>query len=79
MNTIVIPVPLQEDILQQIDKFVAVKKCSRVDLIREATFMYINRKQMWQELFSEGERIAAQNNLTETDVMREIKNHRQQP
>jgi metal-responsive CopG/Arc/MetJ family transcriptional regulator len=78
MNTIVIPVPLQEDVLRQIDKFVAVKKCSRVDLIREATIMYINRKRVWQELFSEGERIAAQKNLTETDVMREIKNHRQQ-
>jgi metal-responsive CopG/Arc/MetJ family transcriptional regulator len=78
MNTIVIPVPLQEDVLQQIDRFVAVEKCSRIDLIREATITYINRKRRWQELFSEGERIAAQRNFTETDVMREIKNHRQQ-
>jgi metal-responsive CopG/Arc/MetJ family transcriptional regulator len=79
MNTIVVPVPLQEDLLRQIDRFVVAEKRSRVDLIKEATITYINRKQRWQELFSEGERMAAQNNFTELDVMREIKNHRQQP
>ncbi|MDR0680817.1 MAG: hypothetical protein LBG15_03035 [Dysgonamonadaceae bacterium] len=78
MNTIVVPVPLQEDVLRQIDRFVVTEKRSRIDLIKEATITYINRKQRWQELFSEGERIAAQNNFTETDVMREIKIHRQQ-
>jgi hypothetical protein len=41
------------------------------------TVVYINRKQRWQKLFSEGERIAAQSNFTEADVMREIKDHRQ--
>jgi metal-responsive CopG/Arc/MetJ family transcriptional regulator len=79
MNTIVVSIPLQEDVLQQIDRFVATEKRSRADLIREATIVYINRKQRWQKIFSEGERIAAQSNFTEADVMREIKNHRQQP
>jgi metal-responsive CopG/Arc/MetJ family transcriptional regulator len=78
MNTIVIPVPIQEDVLQQIDKFVTAEKRSRIDLIREATIMYIDRKRRWQELFSEGDRIAAHSDFTEMDVMHEIKNHRQQ-
>ncbi|MDR0691817.1 MAG: ribbon-helix-helix protein, CopG family [Prevotellaceae bacterium] len=73
MNTIVVSVPLQEDLLRQIDRFVAAEKRSRVDLIKEATITYINRKQRWQELFSEGERMSAQNNFTELDVMRGTK------
>jgi hypothetical protein len=35
--------------------------------------MYINRKQRLQQLFAYGERIAAQGNFTEEDVMEEIK------
>jgi metal-responsive CopG/Arc/MetJ family transcriptional regulator len=79
MNTIVIPLPVSEDVLQQIDRFVTAEKCSRIDLISKATIMYIDRKRQWRELFSEGERIAARGNFTEADVMREIKNQRQQP
>ena len=40
--------------------------------------MYIVRKQAWQNIFSLGDRLALKNNLSETDVMNEIKAHRRE-
>ena len=74
MATAMIKIPLQEDLLQQIDRFVERKAArSRVDLILAATEMYIQRKRNWQNLFSYGEQLASENNLSENDVMNEIK------
>jgi metal-responsive CopG/Arc/MetJ family transcriptional regulator len=74
MATAMIKIPFQEDLLQQIDRFVERKAArSRVDLILAATEMYIQRKQNWQDLFSYGEQIASENNFSEDDVMNEIK------
>jgi metal-responsive CopG/Arc/MetJ family transcriptional regulator len=77
MATAMIQIPFQEEILQQIDRFV-VKKIvpSREDLIRTATEMYLLRKRNWQNLFSYGEKLAVDNNLSEDDVMNEIKAYR---
>jgi metal-responsive CopG/Arc/MetJ family transcriptional regulator len=77
MATAMIQIPFQEDILQQIDRFVERKDVpSREDLIRTATVMYIQRKRNWQNLFAYGERLALDNNLVEEDVMNEIKANR---
>ena len=73
MSVAIVEVPFQEDLLQQIDCFVDKKVCSRADIILEATKMYIARKQNWLNLFSLGDRLALENNLSETDVMSEIK------
>ena len=77
MATAMIQIPFQEEILQQIDKFVEKKiVSSREDLIRTATEMYILRKRNWQNLFSYGEKLSLDNNLSEDDVMNEIKAYR---
>jgi len=77
MATAMIQIPFQEEILQQIDRFVEKKIVpSREDLIRTATEMYILRKRNWQNLFSYGEKLALDNNLSEDDVMNEIKAYR---
>ena len=74
MATAIIKVPFREDILQQIDLYVEKKVVrSRADLILSATEMYIRRKREWQNLFSYGEQLASKNNLSEDDVMDEIK------
>ena len=74
MATAVIKIPFQEELLQQIDNFVEKKEVrSRADLILTATKMYIQQKQNWQSLFSYGEQLASDNNLSEDDVMNEIK------
>jgi len=77
MATAMIQIPFQEELLQQIDRFVEKKVVlSRENLIQTATEMYIQRKRNWQNLFSYGELFALENNLLEDDVMNEIKANR---
>jgi len=71
-----IKIPFQTDLLQQIDNLVVEKVRSRADIILEATKMYIARKQNWQNIFSTGDRLTIENNLSESDVMNEIKAYR---
>jgi metal-responsive CopG/Arc/MetJ family transcriptional regulator len=78
MSVAIVEIPFQTDLLQQIDNFVDNKKCSRADVILEATKMYISRKQNWQNIFSLGDRLALKNSLSETDVMNEIKAYRRE-
>jgi len=73
MATAMVAIPFQEDLLQQIDQFVAKKGRSRVDIIIDATRIYVEREQTWQDIFAYGERLARENNFTEADVMNEIK------
>lgn len=68
-----VTVPFQEDLLRQIDKFAADNVRSRVDIIVEATRIYVEREQNWQGIFSCGDSLASKNNFTEVDVMNEIK------
>jgi metal-responsive CopG/Arc/MetJ family transcriptional regulator len=77
MATAMIQIPFQEELLQQIDRFVERKVVpSREDLIHTATKMYIQQKRNWQNLFAYGERLALDNNLSEEDIMNEIKANR---
>jgi len=76
MSVAIVEIPFQTDFLQQIDSFVDEKIRSRADVILEATKMYVARKQNWQNIFSLGDRLALENNLSETDVMNEIKAYR---
>ena len=78
MSVAIIEIPFQTDLLQQIDSFVDEKICSRADVILEATKMYVARKQNWQNIFSLGDRLALKNNLSEADVINEIKAYRRQ-
>ena len=73
MTTAIIEVPFQLDLLYQIDRFVKENVCTRTDIILEATKQYIARKQNWQNIFQTGERLALENNLSEEDVINEIK------
>jgi len=78
MSVAIVEVPFQADLLQQIDSFVNEKVHSRADIILDATKMYIARKQNWQNIFSFGDRLALENNLSETDVINEIKAYRRE-
>jgi metal-responsive CopG/Arc/MetJ family transcriptional regulator len=76
MDVTTVKVPLQENLLQQIDWFVKKEAISRTDLILEAMRVYIDRKQNWQKIFSYGDELASENTFSETDVMKEIKSFR---
>jgi len=78
MSVAIVEVPFQTDFLQQIDSFVDGKIRSRADVILEATKMYVARKQNWQNIFTLGDRLALKNNLSEADVMNEIKAYRRE-
>ena len=78
MSVAIVEIPFQTDLLQQIDSFVDEKIRSRADVILEATKMYITRKQNWQNIFSLGDRLALTNNLSEADVINEIKAYRRE-
>ena len=73
MQTATVSVPFQPKLLQQLDSFAEKKVRSRADIIIEATKMYIARKQNWQNIFALGDRLALENNLSESDVMTEVK------
>jgi len=76
MTVSTVRIPLQKDLLHQIDQIILRESRSRIDLILEATEMHVNRKRNWQEIFSYGDSIAAQGNFSENDVLNEIKAHR---
>lgn len=65
-------ISFQEDLLRQIDQIARSEARSRSELIREAARLYIEKKQRWQSIFSYGEQMAAQSNVSEADVLNEI-------
>jgi len=69
MSVAIVQIPFQTELLQQVDRFVDDKKNSRVDVILEATRMYVARKQNWQNMFALGDRLALKNNLSEADFI----------
>ena len=76
MAVATINISFDENLVQQIDHIANSESLSRTDLIYNSVKMYINRKQKLQELFAYGERIARENNITEEDVMEEIRKYR---
>ena len=78
MSVAIVEIPFQSDLLQQIDLFVDEKTGSHAEVILEATKMYVTRKQNWQNIFSLGDRLALKNDLSEADVMNEIKARRRE-
>ena len=76
MATATVNLAFDEDLMKQIDFFANNESLDRNDLIYNSVKMYITRKQRLMELYKYGESVAAKNNLTEDDVMQEIKNYR---
>jgi metal-responsive CopG/Arc/MetJ family transcriptional regulator len=69
-------ISFQTDLLGQIDEIAQNEARTRSELIREAVRMYIDRKKEWNSLFKIGEEIGSRLDISEKDVMREIKEYR---
>jgi metal-responsive CopG/Arc/MetJ family transcriptional regulator len=69
-------ISFQRDLLAQIDEIAGDEARTRSELIREAVRMYIERKKEWERLFKIGEAIGATLDISEEDVMGEIKAYR---
>jgi len=78
MDVSTINIPLQNDILIQVDQIANDEAKTRVDLINEAIKIYIERKNEWQRMFKIGEKIGSKLEISEDDVMKEIKTYRKE-
>jgi metal-responsive CopG/Arc/MetJ family transcriptional regulator len=73
-----INIPLQNDILVQVDQIANDEARTRVELISDAVKIYIERKKEWQKMFVIGENIGSKLEISEDDVIKEIKAYRKE-
>ena len=69
-------ISFQEDFLLQIDEVANSESRTRSELIREAVRLYIDRKKEFEILFGMGKQIGATLEISEKDIMNEIKANR---
>ena len=78
MNVSTVNIPLQNDILAQVDQIANEEARTRVDLISDAVRIYIERKREWQGIFKIGAKIGSGLEISEDDIMKEIKAYRKE-
>jgi CopG family transcriptional regulator/antitoxin EndoAI len=76
MKTSMVNISFQTELLGLIDDVAREESRSRSELIREAARMYIERKQRWKDIFTFGDRQAAQCAVREDEVEKEIQAYR---
>ena len=76
MNTSTVNIAFREDLLKMIDQIAKSESRSRSELIREAARMYIERKNRWKMIYDFGEKTAKANDISEDDILKEIKEYR---
>ena len=76
MSISTVNISFQEDFLLQIDKVANDESRTRSELIREAVRLYIDRKKEFEKIFKIGEQIGSSLEISEEDVINEIKAHR---
>ncbi|MDR1243673.1 MAG: ribbon-helix-helix protein, CopG family [Endomicrobium sp.] len=76
MSISTVNISFNKELLLKIDKLAKEEVRSRSELIREASRMYIERKRKWQNLFAYGQKIPSQANISQKDIIDEIKAQR---
>jgi len=76
MTISTVNISFQGDLLNRIDQMAKGDSRSRSEFIREAVRMYIERKQKWQDIFERGQAIAIKQDISEADILKEIKKYR---
>ena len=76
MSVSTINIPFQDDFLVQIDQIANIESRTRSELIMQAVRLYIDQKQEFEELFKIGKQIGSTLEISEDDVMGEIKQYR---
>jgi len=64
------------EFLAQLDQIANAEARTRSELIREAARIYIERKKEWQKLFEIGNQIGKTLEISQENLMDEIKEHR---
>jgi metal-responsive CopG/Arc/MetJ family transcriptional regulator len=76
MSVSTVNIPFQDDFLFQIDQIANNESRTRSELIQNAVRLYVDQKKEFEELFKVGNRIGSTLDISEDDVMGEIKNYR---
>ena len=66
------------DLLVQIDQIAGIESRTRDVLVSDAVKMYIERKDEWQKSFAIGQKIGPNLDISENDIMNEIKTYRKE-
>jgi len=69
-------ISFQKNLLVQIDQIANDEARTRSELIREAVRIYIERKKEWEAVFLTGAKIGSTLDISEKDIMKEIKSYR---
>jgi len=76
MPTNTVNISFDENLLKEIDEVAKSEFRSRSELLREAARLYIERKEKWKNIFLSFDTITENSDLTEKDVLNEIKEYR---
>lgn len=71
-------ISFKKDLLKKIDDVAEEESRSRSELVREAARIYIERKERWKKIFSYGEILSREKDLSFEDVEKEIKAYREE-
>ncbi len=77
MSTRTVNISFQDELLREIDRVAKQESRSRSELLREASRLYIERRERWARIFEVGRRVARRSGVKPSDIEREIKAHRQ--
>jgi len=66
------------DLLVQIDQIAGIESRTRDVLVSDAVRMYIERKDEWKKSFTIGQKIGLNLDISENDIMNEIKTYRKE-
>ena len=78
MSTVTVNISFQDRLLADIDRIAQRESRSRSELLREAARIYIERKERWNQIFSEASITSGELALTEKDVLDEISQYRRE-
>ena len=79
MKTCTVNISLPEGLMTSIDATAKAELRSRSELIREATRLYVERRNRWQQLFRLAERQGERRRLQPRDIETAIAQYRRNP
>ena len=78
MNTKTLNISLPPALIAQLDRVAKERSANRSELIREAVRRYVEDKNEWDAIFAYGRRKARELKLTEDDVVRIVREFREE-
>jgi CopG family transcriptional regulator/antitoxin EndoAI len=71
-------ISFKKDLLKKIDDIAKEESRSRSELVREAARIYLERKERWKKIFSYGNILVREKDLSEAVLEKEIEGYRKE-